>query len=557
MENLEELEEAEQKGNVYFPQPGPQAAAVDARYLIDELFYGGARGGGKTYYLVLDFAIDSKEYGRNFHGVLFRKTYAQLDEVVKLTKEIYGDIFPDAEFKVGTYTWEFANGSTLKLRYLDKDEDAENYRGHSYQWVAFDELDQWPTPAPYNKIKATLRSGKPGIPKRIRSTGNPGGVGHHWIKKRFIDPCPQGFEKIIDEESGESRMFIPSKVDDNAILLQNDPLYKQRIKAATEGDEQLQKAWLDGSWDVFFGSFFDMFDPAVHMVDPFEVAPGGIIPPHWRLEGALDYGERSPTAFGLFATDEEGFSYLIDEYCVEGLWVDQHAENIKKMIAGCAWTRGRMPERIWADNHIFHVRTSATQGIPSERYVSGILSKGIGITLKPTIKDRITGWRFLKNMLAWKRDNDTGDLLKTPRLRYFPGCREFERTMRLARYATGEGGNSEDLDQRPNQDHIPDMVRYWCMGSRSGRQSIESSRIEGVTFDDLMESARRKRLGINTRVTYVARKPDPIGEPDKEFYYRCLSCYNTFETPHIKCRNCGHEIIEKVKIRDRSIPAGT
>ena len=273
------------KGNIYAPQAGPQVAAMDTRYLIDELFYGGARGGGKSYYLVLDFAVDSVEWGRDFHGILFRRTYSQLDEIVKLTKEIYGDIFPDAEFKVGTYTWEFSNGSTLKLRYLDKDEDAENYRGHSYQWVAFDELDQWPTPIPYNKIKACLRSAKAGVPKRVRATGNPGGAGHHWIKKRFIDPAPAGYQKVVDQETGESRMFIPSKVDDNYILLQNDPLYKQRIKAATEGDEQLEKAWLDGSWDVFFGSFFDMFSPETHKVDPFEVAPGGIIPPHWRLEG--------------------------------------------------------------------------------------------------------------------------------------------------------------------------------------------------------------------------------------------------------------------------------
>ena len=540
---------------VYYPQPGPQESAIQARYFVDELFYGGARGGGKSYYLLLDFAMDIDQHGRNWNGILFRRTYAQLDELIRMSKEIYGDVYPDAEYKIGANTWEFENGSTLKFRYLDKDEDSESYRGHSYQWIAWDELDQWPTDTAYKKIKATLRSGIAGVPKRIRATGNPGGPGHNWIKKRFIDLTPAGYELVIDEETEEKRMFIPSKVQDNKILMESDPGYINRIKAATEGNEQLERAWLLGSWDVFFGSFFDSFDMKIHKVDPFEICPGGIIPPHWRLEGALDYGERSPTAFGLFATSEEGVSYLVAEYYKGGLWVDEHAANIKELIATCPWTRGRQPERIWADGHIFHVR-SAAGDTSGKRFVSDNLRHGIGVTLKKSNKDRITGWRFLKNCLAWKKNNDTGEFVRKPSLYYFPDCTEFERAMRVARFVGGDDGRVDDLDQKPNDDHIPDMVRYYVMGSRSGRERNEEPKPDGITFNDLMARANQKRLGIaRGQVSFTVPTPDPISKPATDHYFRCLTCSNTFKHEFIKCKSCGSSIVEKVNIRNgRDLP---
>ena len=163
---------------IWTPQP-KQALALACP--AKELFFGGARGGGKSDFSLADFTR-GLQYGEDYNGVLFRKSYPELEELIRRSKQLYPALG-------GTYhkterTWHFPSGSTLKMRYLETSDDVDSYQGHNYQWICFDELGTWPSDYEYIYMFGTLRSAA-GIPTYIRATGNPGGKGHLWIKQRL------------------------------------------------------------------------------------------------------------------------------------------------------------------------------------------------------------------------------------------------------------------------------------------------------------------------------------------------------------------------------------
>ncbi|MBF0144127.1 MAG: hypothetical protein HQL59_11800, partial [Magnetococcales bacterium] len=272
------------------PQVGPQLAAIRARGVVHELFFGGARGGGKTDFLLGDFLQDIHG-GSPWRGILFRRSYPELDEVLARSRQIYAPI--GATYRVSERTWLFPGGATLKLRHLDRDGDADRYQGHQYTWIGWDELTNWSGAAPFLKLKACLRSAHDIANKRIRASGNPGGPGHHWVKARFIDPAPFGFQPITDPETGEVRMFIPSRVEDNRILLESDPGYVNRLRGV--GSVELVKAWLEGDWNAVIGAYFDCWDNRRHVVRPF------LLPTWWTRFRSLDWGSARPFSVGWWA----------------------------------------------------------------------------------------------------------------------------------------------------------------------------------------------------------------------------------------------------------------
>lgn len=145
------------------------------------------------------------------------------------------------------------NGARLKLRFIEHEDDPTKYQGHSYNWMAFDELTNWPSPDLLDQLRATLRNPY-GIPARVISTGNPGGKGHEWVKKRYIKPAPP-LTPFFDDEKKVWRVYIPSKLSDNKILVNSDTEYQQRL--VSSGPSWLVKAWLEGDWDsVQVGSIF-------------------------------------------------------------------------------------------------------------------------------------------------------------------------------------------------------------------------------------------------------------------------------------------------------------
>jgi hypothetical protein len=242
------------------------------------------------------WAIKAGKYGEDAIGVFFRKTREDLKEAIERSKHIYG---PLGAKLTGGKQWIFPNGARLKFQYLEHDKDAENYQGHSYTDLFFEELTHWADPAPVNKLKATLRSAQ-GVPTQFHATGNPGGPGHNWVKERYIDPAPAGWQVIKEDFVNPfdnsvqtlERVFIPSRLTDNPLLLKADPTYIAKLQQS--GSKELVRAWLKGDWNVIEGAFFDCWDDRM-VIRPFE------IPKDWTRFLSFDWGSAAPFSAGWWA----------------------------------------------------------------------------------------------------------------------------------------------------------------------------------------------------------------------------------------------------------------
>ncbi len=248
---------------------------------VFELFFGGARGGGKTDGVLGDFLEHAATYGKHATGLMVRRKRVELVETIERSRQIYGPL--GWKYSEQKSMWTARNGARLRFGYLERDADADNYHGHSYTRLYVEEITNFPSDKPILKLMATLRSAH-GVPVGFRATGNPGGPGHHWVRRRYVDPAPQGGKIITDEKSGLQRVFIQSKVADNKYLGVD---YIQRIKAS--GGEALERAWLHGDWSVIEGAFFSEWTSDC-IIAPFT------IPSHWTRLRTMDFGYAVPSA---------------------------------------------------------------------------------------------------------------------------------------------------------------------------------------------------------------------------------------------------------------------
>lgn len=226
---------------VWTPQPGPQTFFYTCP--INDIMFGGARGGGKTFGMIGDMLRHAYTYAPHAKMIVFRRTYTELEDIINTSKEIYSKI--DAEFSQTKLTWKFPFGGFLKFRHLDRDSDATKYQGHSYNYVGIEEMGNFPSPLPIDMIRATLRDPN-NVPCRFVATANPGGVGHAWVKKSYVDPSSP-FVPFFDQKTGLMRVFIPSKLSDNK-RMSNQDQYAALIKGS--GPDWLVAAWLNGDWNA-------------------------------------------------------------------------------------------------------------------------------------------------------------------------------------------------------------------------------------------------------------------------------------------------------------------
>ncbi len=299
---------------IWAPQPGPQTSMLSCPYF--EVLYGGAAGGGKSDALLGDFAQGIEAYGSAWRGIIFRRTYTMLSELEARSLEIYGPVYGDRAYSIGNKQWKFPNGATLKFAYCDKDKDVLQYQGKSFSWVGWDELTQWPTDYAYNYLFSRVRSAQ-GAPCYIRATTNPGGPGHQWVKDRWQIPQTRPMQPIEDkfvDNNGElhtfQRTFIPAKVTDNKILMQNDPMYLYRLEQLS--DPAMRSALKDGNWDVFSGMALPEWNRDIHVI-PNAPVPKGVT--CWR---ALDWGYIKPYACLWFYADYDGDVVVFNELYGQG-----------------------------------------------------------------------------------------------------------------------------------------------------------------------------------------------------------------------------------------------
>lgn len=446
---------------IWRPQAGPQAALVTCP--VFDVLYGGARGGGKTDAMIGgDWPLHAQRYGQAAKGIFFRRELPQLEAAIARSKEIYYRL--GAEWREQPKTWIFPNGATLKFRPLERDSDAEKYQGHDYTRVYVEELTNYPDPKPIDKLKATLRSGA-GVPCCFRATANPGGPGHQWVKSRYIDPAPQGW-KILSDDNGLERIFIPAKLDDNRILTEQDPLYVARLKQS--GSAELVRAWLDGDWDVVEGAYFDCWDSDRMVLRPFE------IPEHWHRFRAMDWGSARPFSVGWWAVAS-------DDYIHEGRviprgalvryreWYGASAPNVGLKLTAEAVADGIAKretefERARISSGVADPAIFAEDGGPS--IAERMLRAPARIVWTPADNKRVPqrghmgGWDQMRQRML--------GIDGRPMLYCFSTCADSIRTIPALQHDTGK---PEDLDTE-GEDHAADEWRYACM-SRPWTRPVE------------------------------------------------------------------------------------
>ena len=277
------------------PQP-KQLLALQCPY--DELFYGGAKYVGKSDFLLMDFYKQANKYGKSARGIIFRRSYNELEELIYRSKELYRD----AAYSETKKTWGFRNGAALKMRFLESDQDVGRYQGHQYSWIGFDELTEWPTDYCYIFMLSCLRSPL-GVPCRMRSSGNPGRIGHLWVKARFIEPAPAMTPIVekLETPNGPmnlTRAFIPALLDDNVKGVEKDPLYEARLKLLPP---HLYEAFRHGNWDIIAGAAFSELRREIHSID--------VSNPPERLLQVFDFDRMTPKeGINIFRSMDWGYA---------------------------------------------------------------------------------------------------------------------------------------------------------------------------------------------------------------------------------------------------------
>lgn len=474
---------------LWSPQQGPQTALVQCP--IFEVFFGGARGGGKTEGSIGDWLQHASEWGPDANGVFFRREQRQLDEVIARTQALFTPL--GAKYNTQKSTWTMPGGGRLKFRYLDRDSDAESYQGHSYTRVYIEEATNFPSFSPIKKLFGTLRSAK-GVPCGLRLTGNPGGPGHTWVRDRYIKPAPEGYrilEETIEVEGfapmTKQRVFIPSKLADNRLLMTNNPEYIANL--ATSGSAALVRAWLLGDWDSPVGAYFTQFSPGRHVLPArFE----SLIPPSALRFGSFDWGYAKPFSFGLWCVSDGTWGlprgallryrewYGSNGTPNEGLRLDAAdvARGIKRVIG-----RDKLAY-ISADPSTFK-----KDGGPSIMEAFAVQ----GVLLRRADNARLAGWDKVRQHLnGWIGPEHTRPPGALPPLMYLlDNC---EAAINALQSVPADPDNLDDVDTE-SEDHCADDIRYGVMSRPWIIDNLPpQSAPRRPTLNELFEAAESARI---------------------------------------------------------------
>lgn len=469
------------------PQEGPQSALLSCP--VFEVFYGGARGGGKTESSIGDWLQHSATYAEHAIGIFFRRKLVQLAEVIARTKQIFPKL--GAKYNEQQKTWTMANGARLKFAYLEKDSDAEEYQGHSYTRIYIEELTNFPSPSPVNKLRATLRSGA-GVPVGMRLTGNPGGPGHNWVKERYILPDPGGYKIItetceieldgVKKEVSLDRVFIPSKIGDNQLLMRNDPTYILRLRQS--GSEALVKAWLEGNWDIVDGAFFDEWCDK-HVLTTHDWLAR--IPKSASIFRSFDWGSARPFSVGWYAISDGTWGLPKHALLKFHEWYGASGPN-KGLKMTAEHVAVGIRERDMLTGHVIRYGVAdpaiyIRDGGPSIAESMAMR----GVTWRRADNKRKTGAEQVRIRLV-------GDG-ETPMLYFLDCCADSIRTIPVLQH---DEGDPEDVDTEA-EDHAYDETRYACMSRPWIPQKIERA-VPGLpklpsqyTINELIDKLKKAR----------------------------------------------------------------
>ena len=450
--------------------------------------YGGSRGGGKSW------AVRVK-------SILLAGTYPGIIQIIvrRSYPELYANhikpfrrMLPKGSYKYNDSKKEitFPNGSQIIFKYCSNEKDLDNFQGTECDILYIDEATQF-TEEQFKVLNACVRGvssrDEDIFHKRVYLTCNPGGVGHQWVKRLFIDRV------YNDGEDPSEYSFVQAGVRDNKILMEQQPDYIKQLEALPP---KLRKAWLEGSWDIFFGQFFeDFYDipdhygdrVGTHVIDPFEIPDG------WKIYRSFDWGYNKPFSCGWWAVDYDGVVYRI---------LELYGCNPKVANEGVKWTPPKVFEEIhrietehrWlAGKNIIGIADPAIWDAETGESIAETAAKH-GVLFTQGDNKRLPGWMQFHYRLAFDENG-------FPMMYVFSNCKAFIRTIPLLQY---DEHKPEDLDT-DGEDHVADEVRYFLMSRpikpRVMRKPDEYSKnplniFLDIPKEDIIAKAKRPKIEI-------------------------------------------------------------
>lgn len=448
----------------------------------DEVFYGGAKGGGKSCALVMEAVA----YGFEHPGAmvyLFRETYDELEAnlifefIQKIPKEVYTYNKTDhiAFLKTDPVT-------RIHFRYVTCEEDAEGYNGRPMDWIGIDELT-FHSKRTVQILMSCMRSVK-GFKTYFRATGNPGGIGHIWVQERYINGTDHGERSYIDPETESTISFIPAKVYDNTVLMKNDPKYVLRLKNLPE---LRRKALLDGNWDVFEGQYFAEFDRDLHVIKPIEIKSW------WGRFLSLDYGQ-DMTACLWWAVDGYGRCYIYREIAIPGLNLVQAAEKI--LENNRVDLDDENSPQIQNEYCVASPDLWNAQQLTGETGFEVMTNAGLQGIIKAN-NSRIMGWRIVRKYLMPFED-EFGQT--NANLKIFYWCRDLIQNLPLLEFSKTKPEDVEDKKAH-ERTHTPDALRYGIM-SRPQSGEIPEEPPTGI-FARYIQKPRNQEITEEISEDYI------------------------------------------------------
>ena len=406
--------------------------------------YGGARGGGKSHVSRIKMCL----LALNYNGIqilLLRRTLKELREnhVLQLQK-LLKDI---AVYKESTKEFLFPNGSRIVLGYCDNEKDVLQYQGQAYEVIVLEEAThftefQFQTLTESNRMSGNMK--EPFNP-RMYFTCNPGGVGHLWVKRLFID------KDYTPTENPDDYKFIPSLVFENKYIMERDPNY---VKVLENLPEDRKQAMLYGNWDIFDGQFFREFKRSVHVIEPFQ------IPEHWNRYIAMDYG-LDMFAVLFIAIDTKGKAYVYNEIHKSNLIVSEARQTLKSIMRHYKYKYIYAPPDLWNRNR-------DTGKSTAELFWEG------GIDLTKASNNRIAGWLNVKEWLKVRkvRNEQTGELYEDSDLKIFSNCVNLIKYLPQLQHDEKEPNDVATEPHEPT--HITDALRYFCVSRTAPTKEVKN-----------------------------------------------------------------------------------
>ena len=431
----------------FMPNEGPQTnfLAADEK----DVLYGGAAGGGKSFAMLIDPLRYCHKKGHR--ALILRRSMPELRELIDKSRELYPRAFPGTKFREVEKIWNFPSGAKIEFGFLEKEADVYRYQGQAYSWIGFDEITHLPTEFGWNYLASRLRTTDPSIKTYLRCTANPGGVGAHWVKKRYVEPSE--LNKSFLGSDGLTRKFIPARLMDNPYLAKDGEYERMLLSLPPIQRKQL----LEGNWDVNEGAAFVEFDPSIHVVPPFD------IPLHWERVKGIDYGYASESCCLWAAVNPQDKTLIIYRELYQkgltgealGAQITEREQDEYRSIAGVLDTSA------WA-------RTGYTGPTIGEALIKQ------GHKLRRADKNRIAGKVQIHEYL--KQANRES----RPKLQIFNSCPSLIKELQSIPLSKT---NPEDVDTHA-QDHAYDALRYLIMSRpRMSDPIADMMRLKQRTFE--------------------------------------------------------------------------